>query len=200
MVTTGRAAHSSRPQEGLNAIVKMASLIRALEERLIPGLGQRIHPLLGSPTLSVGRIEGGLQVNVVPDRCTIDVDRRILPGETWTEIRSEMEALVHALSAEDPRLQAAIEEPYQDSGPLETPLDASIVQVAQEAVRRIDGQHPVRGVPFSTDAANLSAAGVPCVVLGPGDIEQAHTSTEFVQIQQVVKAAGIYREMMLLFP
>ncbi len=197
MVTMGKAAHSSNPQEGCNAIFKMASLMRALEERLIRQLRQRPHPLLGPPTLSVGRIEGGLQVNVVPDRCVIELDRRLLPGETWATVRGELEALLAPLRAEDPDLQVVIEEPYQNFESMETAQEAPIVRMAQEAVRRIDGHHPVRGVAFCTDATQFTAAGVPCVVLGPGDIAQAHTSTEYVGVQQVLKAAGIYREMML---
>ncbi|MBI2456886.1 MAG: M20/M25/M40 family metallo-hydrolase, partial [candidate division NC10 bacterium] len=90
-----------------------------------------------------------------------------------------------------------IQEPYQNTPCMETPLDAAIVRMVQEAVCRIDGQHPVRGVAFCTDAAHLSAAGVPCVVLGPGHIAEAHTSTEYVEIQQVMQAAAIYREIML---
>jgi len=197
MITTGRAAHSSTPQEGCNAIVKMSTLIQALEARLLPQLRMRRHPLLGPPTLCVGRIEGGLQVNVVPDRCTIDVDRRLLPGETWATVRSELEAVLAPLLAQDPELQVTIEEPYQHFRSMETAVDQPIVRIAQEAVRRIDGCHPVRGIAFGTDAAELTAAGVPCVVLGPGNIAQAHTSTEYVEVQQVLKAAGIYREIML---
>lgn len=199
MVTTGRAAHSSNPEKGCNAIVKMAAVVQALEEKLIPQLRQRSHPLLGSPTLSVGRIEGGLQVNVVPDRCTVDVDRRLLPGETWAGVRHELEDVLAPLRAGDPDLQMEIEEPYQNTPGMETPWDAAIVRVAQEAVQRINGQRPVRGVAFCTDAAELSARGIPCVVLGPGDIAQAHTSDEYVEIQLVVKAAAIYREIMLAF-
>jgi acetylornithine deacetylase len=197
IVITGKAAHSANPHEGRNAIVKMANLIRALEERLIPQLRQRTHPLLGSPTLSVARIEGGTQVNVVPDRCTIEVDRRLLPGETWAGVRAEVDVLLSTLRAEDPDLEVTIEEPYQNTPSMETAPDVRIVHIATEAVRRIDGRHPPRGVPYTTDAAILSAAGIPCIVLGPGHIAQAHTSTEYVEIQQVVKAAAIYREMML---
>jgi succinyl-diaminopimelate desuccinylase len=199
LVTTGRAAHSSNPQEGVNAIVKMAAVIQAIIGRLVPQISRRTHPLLGSPTISVGRIEGGLQVNVVPDRCSIDVDRRTLPGETWAQVRGELGALIASLHAEDPDLQVIIEDPYLSLGSLETPPDAPIVRLAREAVRRMDGQHPVRGVAFGTDAAELSAAGVPCIVLGPGSIEQAHTSSEYVEIQQVVKAAAIYGEIMQTF-
>jgi len=199
MTALGKAAHSSNPEKGCNAIVKMATVIRGLNERLIPQLQERTHPLLGPPTLSVGRIEGGFQVNVVPDRCTIEVDRRLLPGETWKDVRQELEVLLDSLRAGDPKLHVTVEDPYQNTPGLETPRDAAIVRVAQEAVRRIDGQRPVRGVPFGTDAAELSARGIPCVVLGPGDIAQAHTSDEYVEIQQVVKATAIYREIMLSF-
>jgi acetylornithine deacetylase len=196
MVTRGRSAHSSNPEKGCNAIVKMASVIRALEERLLPQLGERRHPLLGPATLCVGRIEGGLQVNIVPDLCAIDLDWRTLPGETWEGARRALEAALAPALAEDPDLQLTIEEPYQAFAGMETPPEAPIVRLAQEAVRRIDGEHPVRGVAYGTDAAEYSAAGLPCIVLGPGSIEQAHTSSEYVEIQQVVKAASIYREMM----
>jgi acetylornithine deacetylase len=199
MTALGKAAHSSNPEKGCNAIVKMATVIRGLNERLIPQLQERTHRLLGPPTLSVGRIEGGFQVNVVPDRCTIEVDRRLLPGETWTGVRRELEDVLAPLWASDPDLQVEIEEPYQSLASMATPPDAPIVRIAQEAVRRINGQRPVRGVAFGTDAAELSARGIPCVVLGPGDIAQAHTSDEYVEIQQVVKAAAIYREIMLSF-
>ncbi len=199
MTALGRAAHSSNPETGCNAIVRMATVIRGLNERLIPQLQERTHPLLGHPTLSVGRIEGGLQVNVVPDRCTIEVDRRLLPGETWKDVLQELESLLASLRERDPELQVTLEEPYQNTPGMETPRDAAIVRVAQAAVRRINGRRPVRGVAFGTDAAELSVRGIPCVVLGPGDIAQAHTGDEYVEIQQVVKAAAIYREIMLTF-
>jgi acetylornithine deacetylase/succinyl-diaminopimelate desuccinylase family protein len=198
MVTIGRSAHSSNPEKGCNAIVKMAGVIRVLERGLIPALRERRHPLLGPPTLCVGGIEGGLQVNIVPDRCAIELDWRILPGETWDYARKELEAVLALARAEDPELHVEVDEPYQSFAGLETPVDAPIVRLAREAVRRIDGEHPVRGVAYGTDGAELSPAGIPCVVLGPGDIAQAHTSTEYVEVQQVVKAAAIYREMMLI--
>ena len=197
MVAGGRSAHSSNPEKGCNAIVKMARLIRAVEDRLIPQLGRRRHPLLGAPTLCIARIEGGLQVNIVPDRCTIELDRRLLPGESWATVRGEMEALLASLHAEDADFDVTMESPSQTFGAVETAQDAPIVRLTHEAVQRVDGQHPIRGVAFGADAAALSTAGIPCVVLGPGDIAQAHTSTEYVEIQQVVKAAAVYREVML---
>ena len=199
MVSTGRAAHSSNPGAGVNAIVKMAAVISALELQLPPRLVAKAHPLLGPGTMSIGRIQGGLQVNVVPDRCAIEIDRRLLPGETWTDVQGEVRRVLDELEARDSELRVEIETPYQDTPGLDTPANARIVQVAREAVRRLDGAHPVRGVAFCTDAAHLAAEGVPSVVLGPGRIEQAHTSGEYVEVQQVVKAAGIYREIMRQF-
>jgi succinyl-diaminopimelate desuccinylase len=199
VVVVGRSAHSANPQEGVNAIGKMARVIRALDERIVPALGRQRHPLVGVPTLSVGRIEGGLQVNIVPDRCSIEIDRRLNPGEDWPAVRETLATLLQELRGEDPDLQVILEEPYQHFGSMETSPDAPVVRVAREAVRRIDGEHPVRGVSYGTDAAEFSAAGIPCVVLGPGDIAQAHTAAEYVEVQQVVKAAAIYREMMLRF-
>jgi acetylornithine deacetylase len=199
MLTHGRAAHSADPGAGVNAIAMMAAVVMSLQERLAPRLAARSHPLLGQPTLNVGRIEGGLQVNVVPDRCAIDVDRRTLPGESWRVIREELEDVVAALAARDPGLRVQIEEPYQDTPGMETAPEAPIVQLAAEAVRRIDGRHAVRGVAYCTDGAVLAAGGTPCVVLGPGSIEQAHGSSEYVDIQQVIKAAAIYREIMVSF-
>jgi len=197
MATNGRSAHSSTPEVGINAIGMMARLIMALEERLIPELEQRRHPLLGSPTLSVGRIAGGREVNVVPDRCTIDLDRRLLPGENWARVRGELDRVLSSLEGEVPDFPVTIESPYLETPGMETPVDSEVVRVAEEAVRRIDGRHPVRGVAYCTDATCFAAAGIPCVVLGPGHIEQAHTSSEYVEIRQVVKGAAIYRELML---
>jgi succinyl-diaminopimelate desuccinylase len=197
ITTVGRSAHSATPQAGVNAIGMMARVIRSLEASLNPQLETRRHPLLGPPTLSVGRIAGGREVNVVPDQCTIDLDRRVLPGETWTTVRGELEALLTSIAADVPGFQATVEPPYQEHGAMETAGDSPIVQLAIGAVRRAQGHHSVCGVSYCTDAACLSAAGIPCVVLGPGSIEQAHTSSEYVEIRQVVTAAAIYQDMML---
>ena len=134
---------------------------------------------------------------MVPDRCTIDLDRRLPPGETWASVRGELEELLASLAGEFPDLQVTIGDPYLESHGMEASADSAIVRMAEEVVRRIDGGHPIRGVPYCTDAACLAAVGIPYVVLGPGYIEQAHTETEYVDVQQVVKAAAIYRELML---
>ncbi|MCX5672636.1 MAG: peptidase dimerization domain-containing protein, partial [Planctomycetota bacterium] len=110
ITTRGRAAHSSDPSAGVNAIARMARIVEAIEGPMAAGLAARPHPVLGPPTVSVGRIRGGTQVNVVPDRCEIDVDRRTLPGETSAGVVAEFRALLDGLRAGDPHLAYDIEE------------------------------------------------------------------------------------------
>jgi len=88
---------------------------------------------------------------VVPDRCTIDLDRRLLPGETWASVRGELEELLASLAGEFPDLQVTIEDPYLESQVMEAPVDSAIVWMAEGAVRRID----VSGV----DARSLRIIG-----------------------------------------
>lgn len=197
--TTGRAAHSSKVHLGVNAVTKMAKAICAFEERLGSTYARRQHPLLGGPTFNVGLIEGGIQVNTVPDSCTIQIDRRLLPGETRDTVFSEFGEVLADLEREDPEFKAVMEPPLLEAFPLETPAESSIVTTAREACRRVLGEACLVGVPYGTDASLLSRAGIPSIVLGPGSIDQAHTAAEYVEIDQVVQAAAIYANIMQNF-
>ncbi|MEX2089641.1 MAG: M20/M25/M40 family metallo-hydrolase, partial [Bacteroidota bacterium] len=95
--TRGVAAHSAYPERGKNAIYTMARLISRLEEYAETLLQQSPHAGLGTPTLSIGVVEGGQAVNVVPDRCWIEIDRRSLPGETAGSILDPIRSLLHDL-------------------------------------------------------------------------------------------------------
>ena len=166
LITHGRAAHTSRPENGNNAIYQMVEVIDYLRERLEPVLAGVRHPLLSPPTLTVGRIEGGVGVNIVPERCTIEIDRRSLPTEDLDAILAEQG--------------------------LDTPADAAVVTALQGACRAVLGPDAAvapEGVPYGTDATHLG--GIPSVVFGPGDIAQAHTADEWVDLAQVDAAAEI---------
>jgi acetylornithine deacetylase len=197
--TAGRAAHSSKVHLGVNAIAKMARSICALEETLGAAYATRQHPLLGPPTWNAGLISGGIQVNTVPDSCTIHIDRRLLPGETGETVYPEFQDVLARLEREDPDFHCEMEAPTLEDPPLETPQESPVVSAASEACRRVLGKSSVVGVPFGTDASKLSRAGIPSIVLGPGSIDQAHTAVEYVSIPQVVQAAAIYAEIMLRF-
>jgi succinyl-diaminopimelate desuccinylase len=194
---TGKAAHTSKPKEGINAIVKMARLICRIEERIQPLLASQGHPLVGSPTLSIGKIQGGIQINIVPDRCVIELDRRLNPGEDSHSVLESFEQILDEMRSEDPDLRAVMEEPFLVDYPLETRETEEVVGLAKAAISGAGRQVKVKGVPYGTDGSKTARAGIPTVVFGPGSIDQAHTANEYVEIDQVVKAAEIYARMML---
>ena len=182
--TTGRSAHGATPHRGKNAVTAMARIVLALETEYAAELAARpAHPRLGRPTVNVGRIDGGRQPNIVPAECTIDIDRRTLPGETEAGVRREIIALLrrHGLKASYDNLRTSPCEPL-DTCP-DLPLVRSLTQAA--------GRKGTRGVHYFTDAAPLAAGGTPSVVFGPGDIAQAHTEREWLAISQLEKSIQI---------
>jgi acetylornithine deacetylase len=195
----GRAAHTSRPQLGVNAITKMSKLILALDEKLPPRYRLRQHPLLGSPTLTVGTIQGGVQVNQVPESCSIEIDRRLLPGETQETVCKELSGLISELQGEDPELKLEMEPPALEDPAMETPASARVVQVARSVSERARGVDSLVGVPYGSDASKLSRAGIPSIILGPGSIDLAHAAEEYVELDQVALAAEIYTRIILEF-
>ena len=187
--TKGRACHSSDPTQGINAIYRMAKVIDHLEEyaELLP---QKVepHPLCGGATLSVGRITGGASVNIVPDECAIEIDRRVIPGEDHAAVIADLKNFLES------RLDFELEfEPPWLNGPaLNNDKNAWLAEPLIECIEKIAGPHRAIGVPFGTHASRTSAAGVPSVVFGPGSIDQAHTKDEFIEIEQLEKAAEVY--------
>jgi len=199
ILTYGKAAHSSTLHLGINAISKMMRVIQAIETKLVPRYQEKPHRLVGPATVNVGIIQGGTQVNTVPDQCSIEIDRRIIPGEEIPTVWQEYKALLEELKADDPEFEAVMEEPFLEDYPLETQEDERIVQIAREASQSVLGKATVGAVPYGSDASKLSRAGIPAVVLGPGNISQAHTADEFVSIDEVCQAAEIYLRVMLAF-
>jgi acetylornithine deacetylase/succinyl-diaminopimelate desuccinylase family protein len=192
LITHGRAAHTSRPENGNNAIYQMVEVIDSLRERLEPVLAGVRHPLLTPPTLTVGRIEGGVGVNIVPERCTIEIDRRSLPTEDLDAILAEIDAVMARLMHARPDVRVEREAPFLAEQGLDTPPDAAVVIALQGACRAVLGPDAAvtpEGVPYGTDATHLN--GIPSVVFGPGDIAQAHTADEWVDLAQVDAAAEI---------
>lgn len=187
--TEGRACHSSRPNEGINAIYRMASVVRCLEEYAawLPG-SRPAHPLCGPATLSVGRIEGGSSVNVVPDACGIEVDRRVIPGEENLAVRDEIATFLRD------RLDFEVfhDEPYCASPPLGDELNSDLAKSLMSSITAAVGERKIIGVPFGTHASRFARAKVPSVVFGPGDIAQAHTKDEWIEVSQLEQAAEIY--------
>jgi len=185
----GRAGHSSRPQDGENAIYRMAQALRQLEQHATHLLATTPHPVLGTPTLSVGTIHGGLSVNTIPDECTVEIDRRLLPDEdpeaarrqaiTWlAENCSCADSLEHA-----PAFLAAGGLSDTGNGPLANLLSTSARQCGHAGEQV--------GVAYATDAPMFARIGIPTVVFGPGSARQAHTADEWVEVAQLESAVEI---------
>ncbi|MGW0844066.1 M20/M25/M40 family metallo-hydrolase [Streptomyces sp. NPDC002787] len=179
--TTGRAGHSSRPGEAVNAITLMGPVIAHLADHP-PATPP--HPLLGPATRTVTRIRGGTGPNTVPGGCEVDVDRRTLPGE-------DPEAVWRADRAELAALGAEVDPPFTVDPPLDTRPDAEIVTALCRALADHDRPADVRGMPFGTDASKLARAGVPSVVFGPGSVADAHAAAESVELAEVELAARV---------
>jgi acetylornithine deacetylase len=196
----GRAAHTARPQDGVNAVTGMLDVLDALRASWGRTLVAE-HPLLGRASATIVSIEGGVAPNVVPDRCRATIDQRTLPGEDPDDVMRACDEVLDRLRSAAPAWQVEREEPFVRDYALETDPREPVVQATLEAIRRVTGRQPTPGaVPYGTDASKLSRlGGIPCVVLGAGDIAQAHTADEFVQLDEVAQAAEIYYQAARLF-
>jgi acetylornithine deacetylase len=187
--TTGRSCHSSTPEQGVNALYRMGRLLTAIEQYAERLRASRADPLLGPPTLSVGRIEGGTSVNTVPDSCRIEVDRRLIPGEDPLAAPAHFVEYLRGEAGIDFAFTCA--EPWMSKTPLGPERSGELVRRLGEAIDSVRGGHRVRAVPFGTDASTIARAGTPAVVFGPGDIARAHTCDEWVSLDEVEQASEI---------
>ncbi|QDS91970.1 putative succinyl-diaminopimelate desuccinylase [Roseimaritima multifibrata] len=196
--TRGKAAHSAKPHLGNNAIEQMAHVIRAIEADNLR-LAKLAHPLLGPATCNIGVIRGGVQINFVPDRCEIEIDRRLLPGETREGVLAEYQQLLDRLAADHPAMDAVMHPPMLSDRPLETDVNSAAVKTLRQVLESLG--HPAEpiGVPFCSDASKFGALGIPSMILGPGSIDQAHAAVEFIECEQVIACAEIYRQFVLQF-
>ena len=187
--TLGKSAHGSRPHQGVNAVEKMMKLIEELNS--IPL--EKEHPLLGKPTLNVGTIQGGTKINIVPDRCEIEADRRTLPGENKEEVLREMKETLDSLHLRDPLFQYQMEE-IDFAEPSEVNPEEEIVKITVDAIQEVTGRKPsLRAFSGFTDSRfYINQCHIPTLVFGPGQADQSHTTDESVEVEALVQAAHIY--------
>ena len=189
--TIGKAAHGSRPDLGVDAIVKMGKVLLELEKLDQNLRANPTHPLLGSGSLHASLIRGGQELSSYPERCLLSAERRTLPGETPEAVEAEIVEIIENLRGSDPSFQAVVRRGI-DRSPLETPEEAEIVQALQAASVPVLGRPlPIAGVQFWTDAAVLSAVGIPSVLFGPSG-SGAHAVEEWVDLGSVKTCAEIY--------
>ena len=192
--TKGKAAHSSKPHLGINAITAMSRIVLALNEDH-ERMQAVTHPLLGPGTCNVGVIHGGVQVNFVPDEAVIEIDRRLLPGEEVPDVLAHYQVLLDALMKRHPDVLAEMETPMLQDWPFQTDENAPVVQLARTLLDEMGRENGVSGVPFGSDASKFSRLGIPTILFGPGSIDQAHAAVEYVECAEVEKALALYTEI-----
>jgi acetylornithine deacetylase len=189
--TIGRTAHGSRPDLGVDAIVKMGKVLVELEKLDQNLRSKPISPLLGSGSLHASLIQGGKEPSTYPNQCILSFERRTLPGETPDVVESELMDILADIQRSDPAFKAEIRRGIYRS-PLDTPKESEIVGAVQAAAGNVL-QRPlaIAGMPFWTDAALLSAVGIPSILLGPSG-SGAHADEEWVDLSSVKACAEIY--------
>ena len=197
----GRGAHGSVPAEGVNAAAAGARIALAIEETLQPTLRSRTHPLLGHSTVSLGRLCGGTQPNIVAERCELDIDRRVLPGEDGAldelcDLVSSVCDGIEGLSYQITEMPMTAAVPHV---PLGTAASDPIAQAAIAACATLDLPAEPVGVTYWTDGGHLAARGIPAIILGPGDIRYAHGPEERVPISELGLAAELYARIAVRF-
>lgn len=195
---TGKAAHSSLPWLGVNAVEAAAELVGVIRREFLRQVRHQDHPELGRASVCVSTIEGGTRVNIVPERCRFEVDCRCLPGERKERLESAMETMLGAVRESFPMLQARFDV-YQWYPALDGKSSDPFVSLMSGACRSALGCCEQETAPYATDGGFFSQRGAPGIVFGPGSIRQAHTADEFIDLNQVEQAVGTYAAMIRAF-
>ena len=204
---TGKSAHGGRPWLGVNAVSKAARIIAAIEGDLLPRLASRTHPLLPAPTINIGRLNGGTKFNLVADRAVLEIDRRMMPGEEADEAEAEIRRLCAELRAADGEDWSVAVRRVMHVTPGEIDPEAPIVKACQAAHAAITGEPAAIGATAGfEDAHFLLDAGIPTAMYGPyrrtekgadPHFTNSGMADESVDLEDVVRAAKIYRRLML---
>ena len=186
----GKTAHGSMPHLGINALLQMTRFVEALRD--LP-FATEPDPELGMPTVSVNKCVAGAATNVVPDHAEVELDYRTIPGQTWEDIKSHIERAL-ALAAESDKYFNAR---YAYMGKVLAPVACPSKHHIMDALDEAAGRKLVRkSVNFFTDASVLVEPGLPVVIFGPGEDDQAHKPNEHIPLEQFYEAINIYYNFM----
>lgn len=194
----GRASHTSRPQDGVNALTHLGRLLGAVEARAVELQQAAPHPLLAFGSLQPVLAQGGKELFTTPASARVTIERRTLPGETTADARVELQAMLDRLGSEDPTFRAELS-PLVAREPFEAGADSELEHVLVSAITAVHGAPPERlGAPYWTDAALVAAAGIPTLLFGPvgGGI---HQPTEWLDLPSLATFAGVLDEVVVAF-
>ena len=190
ITTQGKMSHGSMPELGRNAIMMMVKLISDLEKLRIP---YQEHLLLGTFTMSINTISGGMKTNVVPDHCVTTVDMRTVPGQDHRLIMNQVEELIAELSRCVTDFKALVRV-TNDRIPIETSPQDPVVQTFVNVVAEVTGKKPpMKGANYYSDAVVfVPVFKAPMIICGPGDARLAHQPNEHVEVSKLIETAKIY--------
>jgi len=191
VTTKGKAAHSSTPQLGVNAIASMRSVLDELENYEIAA---EPHKLLGRCSMSINTISGGKAFNVVPDKCNIGIDIRTLPDQNHQDIIADLEKIFAKLKSENPQFEAEVSI-LREVQALETDCSSDFVKDFCSVV----GTNETRAVGFTTDGPCFESLKAPIIIFGPGKPELCHKPDEYIEISDLEKAVEHYKNIILKF-
>jgi acetylornithine deacetylase len=197
VVAQGRAAHGSRPREGRDAILRMGRVLSGLERLDRELQGRPEHPVLGTGSLHASLVEGGRELSSYPDRCVLQMERRLLTGEAEATALREVEAVLVALRAEDPEFEASARSTFGRPA-YETPAGHPLPDLLAEALNSRGRAATRGGLTFWTDAAILGQAGIPSVVFGPGGAG-LHGLEEYVRLSEVAACRDVFVDLARTF-
>ena len=198
IVMHGRAAHGSLPAEGRDAIRMMGRVLVALDELEKKLASRTAHPLLGNASLHASLIEGGQELSSYPAECRLQLERRLLPGETEKSAEAEVREMLARLEREDAEFRATLGGGLGARPAYEIREDAPLVKRASAAIARVCGACELSGMAAWTDTALLASADIPGVVFGPSG-RGLHGAEEYVEIESVYKCAAALGEIILEF-
>jgi acetylornithine deacetylase/succinyl-diaminopimelate desuccinylase-like protein len=198
VVFQGKASHACFPENGRNAILMANGFIQEMEAYARKHFPLRRHEICGEPTISVGHIKGGTEFpNIVPDYCEISLDRRWTPNESIQIVFDDIQTSIDTCKQRYSGFRASIDKDDSQYGTIYPPLDFSdqselLDRISAALIKSGLGNVPQSHFPCWTEGALFEAAGIPAVIFGPGDSQQAHTDTECVEYTQIVRAAHAY--------
>jgi succinyl-diaminopimelate desuccinylase len=193
ITTYGKTAHGAFPDRGINAISHMNAL---LSELFNYKLSYEVNELLGSPTMNISTIHGGVKTNVVPDKCSITIDIRTIPGINHDDLIVDIQRIIDKIGSGIENFKAEMKV-LNNRPAVETPKDNPFVKLAQKVIKeQFDRHEEPKGVNFYTDASVfLPAKEIPAIFYGPGDADMAHQPNEFVCIDRLHEATQFYYEL-----
>lgn len=193
----GKPSHASAPEEGVNAISNMAKVVNSLDT-LAEDIGKRSDPLFGKASLAITQVKGGRATNIIPDECSITIDRRLIPRETKEKAFDEIMAVIDGLKESNPDLIVFMEEKI-GINPCRIDIDEPIVKTVKDSVYEVTGVHQeISGFKACCDMWCLvEKAHIPALILGPGKLSMAHKVNEYISLSELYTATKIYTAIAL---